>query len=137
MSKITKPLFVVLGFFFLVVAAVGVVMPILPTTPFLLLTLFCFARGSERFHRWFLGTKLYKKYLQSAVRDKTMSMKTKLTICLPVTVMLLAAFCFTPFWPGRVLIAGALLFKWYYFLFVLKTKPPAGSVSVTTDGPCD
>ncbi|MDR0434374.1 MAG: YbaN family protein [Gracilibacteraceae bacterium] len=121
MKKITKPLFLALGFISLALAALGVVLPLLPTTPFLLLTAFFFAQGSERFHRWFIATKLYEQHLRPLVRDKTMPLKTKLVICLPVTAALAAAFCFTPHWPARVLIAAALAAKWYFFMFRLKS----------------
>ena len=69
--------FVTLG-----VGAIGVVLPVLPTTPFLLLSSFCFAKGSERFHKWFTETKLYQNHLDSFVRERAMTLKTKLCILL-------------------------------------------------------
>ena len=87
-------LFIVLGFIFLGVGAIGIVVPILPTTPFLLLASFFFAKGSKRFHDWFLSTKLYKKYLESFVKSRAMTLKGKLTILIPVSCMLIITFIF-------------------------------------------
>ncbi|MDR0671734.1 MAG: YbaN family protein [Oscillospiraceae bacterium] len=123
MKKIFKPLCILLGCLSLGLGALGVALPILPTTPFLLLTALCFARGSTRFHNWFLGTKLYRRHLETFVRDRAMPMRTKLAICLPVTAMLLLAIWLAPIWHARALIAAVLLFKWYYFLFRIRTVP--------------
>ncbi|MDR1603344.1 MAG: YbaN family protein [Gracilibacteraceae bacterium] len=138
MKKLTRPLFAALGLIALAGAAVGAVLPVLPTTPLLLLSVFCFARSSERFYRWLLETKLYRDYLEEFVREKTLPLKTKLVICLPVTVMLLILFRLTPVWPARLLLLAALIFKWYYFFFRLKTAPSGGIKAVTAtkgDGP--
>jgi uncharacterized membrane protein YbaN (DUF454 family) len=123
MKKLTKPLFIALGLITFAVGTAGIFLPVLPTTPLYLVTAFCFARGSERFHVWFLGTKLYKRNLESFVRNCSMPMKAKLFICVPVTVMLLAAIYFTPIWHAQVFIGAVLLFKWYYFMFRIKTIP--------------
>ena len=56
--KIKKLLYVILGCIGLALGAVGAVLPLLPAFPFLLLAAFCFAKSSEKLHRWFTGTKL-------------------------------------------------------------------------------
>lgn len=53
--------FIIVGCITLGLGTIGVVLPILPTVPFYMITLFCFANSSEKLHRWFIGTNLYKK----------------------------------------------------------------------------
>ena len=103
------------------IGAVGVVLPILPTTPLLLLSSFCFAKGSERFHRWFCGTKLYQKHLDSFVKERAMTLKTKLCILLPASAMLLLAFLMMGNLPGRIFIVCLIIFKYVYFLKKIRT----------------
>ena len=70
MKKTLKILWTVLGFLCLGLGSIGIVLPILPTVPFYMATVFCFAKSSETLHRWFIQTNLYKKYLDSFVKKK-------------------------------------------------------------------
>ncbi|ADK31580.1 YbaN family protein [Brachyspira pilosicoli] len=108
-------LFIVLGFIFLGVGAVGIVVPILPTTPFLLLASFFFAKGSKRFHDWFLSTKLYKKYLESFVKSRAMTLKGKLTILIPVSCMLIITFILVDNIYARIVLVILFISKYVYF----------------------
>ena len=58
-----KILYLALGILGLGLGALGVVLPLLPAFPFLMLAAFCFGRSSEKLDRWFKGTKLYKNKL--------------------------------------------------------------------------
>lgn len=122
-AKIINYIFIALGFVFMGIGAVGVAFPILPTAPFLLLASICFAKGSKRFHDWFKATKLYKNHLESFEKSRSMTMKTKLYILLPVSAMLLAAFFMMDNIPGRVTLAVLIVIKYYYFIFRIKTIP--------------
>ena len=64
-------------FFFLVSGCIGIVLLILPTVPFFLLTVFCFANSSQKLHDWFIGTKMYRKHLEFFVQRKDMTRKAK------------------------------------------------------------
>ncbi len=55
------------GFLCMGLGTVGVILPILPTVPFYMATVFCFAKSSRRLHQWFLGTPLYQRHLESFV----------------------------------------------------------------------
>jgi uncharacterized membrane protein YbaN (DUF454 family) len=124
MKRIIKPFFIVLGFISLGLGVIGVVLPVLPTTPFLLLTAFCFAQGSERFHRWFVGTKLYKNHLDDFVKTKSMPVKTKAYILSAVSILLPVAMYFVPYPHARILMGVVLAWHWWYFLFRVKTARP-------------
>ncbi len=64
-TAVRRVVFVSLGTFFLVVGIVGIFVPLLPTTPFLLLASACYLRGSERMHRWLLGHGRLGAYLRA------------------------------------------------------------------------
>lgn len=117
----TKILWIVIGFISMGIGMIGVVFPVLPTTPFLLLTSFCLAKGSERFHRWFTKTKLYQKHLDSFVKNRAMTLKTKFCILLPVSGMLLFALVAMGNIYGRIFIVFLLVFKYVYFFTRIAT----------------
>ena len=111
------------GFLAMGIGAVGVVLPVLPTTPFLLLASFCLAKGSERFHRWFTGTKLYKRHLENFVENRSMTLKTKFSLLIPDSCMLILAFLAMQNVYGRVFILFLILFKYVYFFTRIRTIP--------------
>ena len=123
-----------IGFLAMGLGAVGVVLPVLPTTPFLLLASFCLAKGSARFHRWFTGTKLYKKHLESFVENRTMTLKTKFSLLIPASCMLLLAFLSMQNVYGRVFIIFLILFKYVYFFTRIRTVPAGQNRIPETEG---
>lgn len=122
-------MWLILGFLAMGIGAVGVILPVLPTTPFLLLASFCLARGSERFHRWFTGTKLYRRHLESFVRNRAMTLKTKFSLLIPASCMLILAFLAMSNVYGRVFIIFLIFFKYIYFFTKIRTVP-AGQTAV-------
>lgn len=101
---------------------IGIFLPFLPTTPFLLLTLYSFAQGSSRLERWFLETKLYQKYLKSFNERRALTKKAKISILTFSTTMLLIGFYFTPSVVGRTIIALLIAVKYWFFFFWIKTE---------------
>jgi len=77
-SKFKKGLFVVAGTVSLGLGFVGIVLPVLPTTPFLLLSAACYYKGSERLHRWMLDNRLFGDYLRNYKEGKGIQPRTKI-----------------------------------------------------------
>ncbi len=115
-----KIVYLSFGFIFLALGILGIIMPGLPGFPFLLLTVFCFSRSSERVHNWFLQTKIYQKHVLPFKEKKGMYKKTKYNILIFATVMMAMAFYFTPSAVGKAIILIALVIKYWYFLFKIK-----------------
>lgn len=111
------------GFVSFGLGALGAILPILPTTPFLLVAAFCFARSSERINTWFRGTSLYKKVLEGYVCKRAMTLKAKLAIILPVTVIMGVGFALMGAVPvGRMALAAVWIAHLVYFGFIVKTE---------------
>ncbi|WP_081317869.1 DUF454 family protein [Paenibacillus polymyxa] len=127
-----KPIYITLGFLFLALGVIGVVVPLLPTTPFLLLATFFFMRGSERIHRWFSNTSLYQKYLESFVKTRSLKLSTKITSLGLASAMLITGFILTPIMWGKILIVLVILFKYYYFIFRVGTVREAEAETPTS-----
>ncbi|MDE7313144.1 MAG: YbaN family protein [Eubacterium sp.] len=120
--KLKKIVLVIIGCIGVGLGALGVVLPILPTVPFLLLAAFCFARSSERLNNWFTGTKLYKNNLESYVKGKGMTRKTKIKIMVTVTVLMTIGFIMMDqVLVGRIVLACVWVFHILYFVFGVKT----------------
>lgn len=128
-KKIANGIFVAIGFLCIGIGAVGIVLPMLPTTPFFLLALACFAKGSTRFHTWFLSTKLYKNNLESFATSRSLTRKTKITILASASALLIFAAIMVPVLPMRIFIACLIAIKYYYFLFRIKTVDEKNAAS--------
>mgnify|MGYP001643068454 FL=1 len=119
-----KIIYVILGFVSMGLGIAGSFLPGLPTVPFLLLTSFFFARGSERFHRWFTQTKIYKNYLEDFEKNRSMTLKVKIgLLCLSSTMIAFPIFFVKNNYLRLVLIL-VVVFKYYYFIFCIKTSKP-------------
>ena len=124
MNKVKKYFYITLGFITLGLGLIGVILPILPTTPFLLVTSFCFAKGSERFHSWFTNTNIYKKHLESFVKERAMTQKQKVVLLSFVNFMLAFPLILVDVLPMRITIIVLIIIKLYYFIFRVKTITP-------------
>ncbi|MCR3955894.1 MAG: YbaN family protein [Gudongella sp.] len=117
-----KAVFVTLGFISVGIGAIGAVLPVLPTTPFLLLGSYFLAKGSDRFNDWLKGTKLYRDNLEDFEKNRSMTLKTKLSI----TALSSSMIWFSVFMVDKpylkAMLIGIDLFKHYYFIFRIKTE---------------
>lgn len=116
-----KYIFIVLGFLFLGIGIVGIYLPLLPATPFLLLATACFAKGSEKFHKWFTSTKIYKNNIEPIKDNKGLTMKKKIKILAMITFFIAISFYFVKISHARICLIVVLIFHYIYFFFKVKT----------------
>ncbi|CAL7873234.1 DUF454 domain-containing protein [Fusobacterium necrophorum subsp. funduliforme] len=62
----------------LILGGIGIFLPLLPTTPFILLSAFCFQKSSERFHQWILNSPIFGKYIRDYQEQKGITLKNKI-----------------------------------------------------------
>lgn len=120
--KIKNIIYITIGCVGLGLGALGAVLPLLPAFPFLMLAAVCFGKSSERLHKWFVGTKLYKNNLESYVKGRGMTWKTKIRIMIIVTITMSVGFIMMNAVPvGRIILCGVWVFHVLYFVFKVKT----------------
>lgn len=115
-----KVLFLILGVLSFILGAIGVILPILPTTPFLLLSAFLFARSSEKFHERLLKTKLYQKYINEMVIERKTTRKKRNQSLLTVTLIFLLAIVITPVWIGKACLI--IVMSIHHFIMLKKVE---------------
>ena len=109
-SGFKKAIFVAAGTISLGLGILGVFLPVLPTTPFLLLSAACYYKGSERLHRWLLNNKWFGSYIRNYKEGKGISQmgKTLTLIVLWITICYSAIFIVNNYIVQIVLLAVAI-----------------------------
>lgn len=78
--------FIALGTLKLAVGIVGIFLPVLPTTPFLLLAAAAYARGSGRLYRWLLGNRLFGRYIRDWRTHRSIPVRMKVAIVAMIVI---------------------------------------------------
>ena len=122
-NGVVRYIFLTVGAISFVLGTAGIVIPLFPTVPFYMLTLFCLARGSERFHKMFLESSLYQKTVGAYERDKALTLRTKLSILLSVSTIMAVGAYFSQDMPIALIV---MAFVWIghviALVFIVKTK---------------
>ena len=122
-NVVVRYVFLAIGAISFALGTAGIVLPLLPTVPFYMLTLFCLARGSERFHKMFLESSLYQKTVGAYERDKALTLRTKLSILLSVTIIMAIGAYFSQDMLIALIVMGLVWIGHVIALaFIVKTK---------------
>ncbi len=104
-SRAARLCLVVIGTLFLSLAIAGVLLPLLPTTPFLLLAAACYARSSTKFYRWLMTNRVFGSYIRNYVERRGVPLRVKVLsiLLLWTTIGCSAVFAVDALW-ARVLL---------------------------------
>ena len=116
-----KILYLLVGILSLVLGTIGAFLPVLPTTPFLILSSVCFAKSSNRFHTWLVSTNLYKNNLETFVNNREMKLSTKIKLMTLSTTMILISVFMVKFLILKIMLILMDAYKYYYFIYKIKT----------------
>lgn len=114
-----KTLYIIAGCVSFVLAIIGIPLPILPTTPLLLLAGFCFSRSSDRFNNWLRGTKVYKYYVGDYLETRIIKRERKKKILIQVWILMGISIIFAPFvWMKILFFTMTTIMSFVLFKFV-------------------
>lgn len=114
-----KPLMIILGIIFLFLGVVGIIVPLLPTTPFLLLSAALFFRSSPRLHSWLYRQPALGPYIRNFREHKAIPLRAKVVSVLLVwsTLGYCAFFVARQWWVTALLLFLALAISWHILSF--------------------
>ncbi|HEY7914207.1 MAG TPA: YbaN family protein [Blastocatellia bacterium] len=105
MSPVTKIILNLTGSLCVGLAVLGIFLPLLPTTPFLLLASACYVRGSERLHRWLMNNRVLGKYIRNIQQRRGIPLRAKI-----VTIALLwASIAFSVYSFDMIIVQSILI----------------------------
>jgi uncharacterized membrane protein YbaN (DUF454 family) len=106
---VKKSVYQPLGFLFLALGLLGIPLPVLPSTPFILLSAWFFARSSPRWHQWLLDSELFGPMLRNWENNRCISCRTKIVALATMALAGGASIVFALSDPRLQVLTGALL----------------------------
>lgn len=95
-------LLITVGVIFTIIGFIGAVLPLLPTTPFLLVAAFCFAKSSDKFHDWLIETKIYKAYVEDFRQHRGYTLKNKFKLLISLYIVISFSYYMIDIWWMRI-----------------------------------
>lgn len=115
-----KYIFFIFGNFTLMLGVIGIVLPVVPTTPLLMASCYFYGKSSPRFNRWLVETSIYQKYAREFVESRTLPLKRKVFLLAVASTMLLFPLVILESWLTLIIVA-TYIYLYYYFIFEIKT----------------
>lgn len=120
MNPAKKAILVAAGSLCIGLAVLGLFLPLLPTTPFLLLASACYVRSSERLHGWLMGNRVLGAYIRNFQERRGITLRAKVTTVVLLWLPLLySIYRLELFWLEVVLVLMGL--TWSVLIFRMKT----------------
>ncbi|MET3557248.1 uncharacterized membrane protein YbaN (DUF454 family) [Streptococcus rupicaprae] len=117
-----KLILLICGTISLIIGLLGILLPVVPTTPLLLLAGTCYAKSSERFEKWLKQTKVYQFYVADYAETKSISKKRKKQIIVQIYLLMALSIYLAPLLPVKFALAALTVFITYYLFKVIPDK---------------
>lgn len=114
--------YLILGIISFSLGFIGAFIPVLPTTPLILLALFCFSKSSKKFEEKLINSKIYKKYLEEFIVKRSLPLKRKIFLVSFATIMMLFPLVILDSVIVKIIIILLLIYLYYYFIFKIKNS---------------
>lgn len=124
MQQIKKYLFITVGWLSFILGAIGSFLPLLPTTPFLLLSVYCFTQSSEKFNLWLKSTTLYQNYVGEFLKHRSITLDKKIKMLISIYLMVGISIYFVPILFIKAMLVFMLVTQTIILLFFVKTRKP-------------
>ena len=122
-GKLKRRLFIIAGTICVSIGVVGIIVPMLPTTPFLLLAAICYMRGSQRLYNALLCNRFIGSYVKNYLEGRGMSLKTKIwTLSLLWAAVACSAVLATDSLTTRIILAIVLAGVTIHIILIKTTK---------------
>ncbi|MDP4460735.1 YbaN family protein [Staphylococcus hyicus] len=118
-----KYILLMVGITCTILGFVGVVVPLLPTTPFLLLAAICFAKSSERFKNWLIHTKVYREYVESFKNERGYTLIKKFKLLISLYIGIAFSIYMIDHTMIRVMLLIMVCFQTIFLFTFVKTLP--------------
>ncbi|MBF1719784.1 MAG: YbaN family protein [Streptococcus sp.] len=117
-----RVVYFIIAWISLALGLIGIVLPVLPTTPFLLLTVVCFSKSSTRFEEWFQQTKLYQLYVADYRETKSIAKSRKKKIIVYIYILMAISIYLAPILAVKIGLGALTVFITYYLFWVIPDK---------------
>ena len=122
-----RHLWLAFGWAALALGALGILLPLLPTTPFLILAAYCFSRGSGRLHAWLLNHRVFGPPIENWRKHRAISKRAKFTALVAMGVIVAVSVAAdVPAWV--LAVQAVILVGVATFLLTRPTPPQAPSL---------
>ncbi len=96
--KELRYVYISIGVFFVIVGAIGAFVPLLPTTPFLIVSAACFMRSSPRLYRWLIDNRVLGPFIRNWQENRSIPRVSKI-----IALAMIVGIC----WPGILVAADS------------------------------
>jgi len=123
LEKIKKTVFLFLGLILTFLGIIGIFIPVLPTTPLLLLASYCYVRSSEKLYLWLINHRIFGRYIRDYNKYRAVDKKSKTIAVILIWVSMMISMSLISKTPVRIvlLITGLAV---TYFISTIKTLTP-------------